>query len=887
MHSVFNPLTGEWAIGWPGRVSRHDVVYLSPPIDPLQGMPIGNGDIGVLAWCDDSRVIMVVNKSDLWDEAPFTTFHNWSAEEEDYNSAQRHACRIIVDFGAPVFDVFYLSDFHGRVSLADAQLQLRATGALGTVALTAFVSHDTGLLCCEVTSTLHDMPPVEVSIERYGSRTFGHWYSRINRDPEIGLAGTSAVVDADGMYLQHALTTGTFAVGCRVDVTAGKPAVYERLQSHRAVARVAGTEEVALRIIATVTEPMKSDALLLARQQLTATSDGEIERLRAAHVQAWQTFWLRSTMAFGDDYLDNLWHLTMYYANASQRGKYPGRFINGLWGWNRDVQNWTFYFHWNQQELYWPLNAAGHHDLVRPYLDYRFNTLPMAQEDAHAHFGAAGAWVSDVTDVRGYNSLAEIDNHTPVAQIALDFWRQYRYTGDAAFLRDRALPYLIEAATFFESLFELATDGRYHAKSGTGYEGWIRLRDAVTELACAEALFGAAIVAARACGEGAERIERWQEILDHLAPLPTLTPKGCFASADEEQEIAPTRAGYRFARGPFKGDRAQSDRVFSAGYGIAEKQWMASRIADDAPQPQPVDLDTLLMRLEANTSPYSALRDDMQYFEGIFPSVEIAAVYPTDLIDAGDRGTERYELAANTVKLYGPEVMGWDTLPIVMARLGLADELAGVLQRFPSRWQFYCNGFGHYGPRDVMRADGAVRFRTSQVRDAQLPEAEQQTHKFPLGQWAFRHMGMESMSVLACAMNEALLHSHGGIIRIAPAVTAHQNARFTLHATGGFVVSAEIENGRARWAHIESRHGGTCLLANPWDEATIFCGDQAIGNTGERTITIETTAGERLTMLPVGESLATWEVIVETPAQNMAPKTCGFGAASLGLPRGF
>ena len=34
--SAFNPKTFKWDISWPGRVSRYDLVYQSPPIDPLQ-----------------------------------------------------------------------------------------------------------------------------------------------------------------------------------------------------------------------------------------------------------------------------------------------------------------------------------------------------------------------------------------------------------------------------------------------------------------------------------------------------------------------------------------------------------------------------------------------------------------------------------------------------------------------------------------------------------------------------------------------------------------------------------------------------------------------------------------------------------------------------------
>jgi len=300
-----------------------------------------------------------------------------------------------------------------------------------------------------------------------------------------------------------------------------------------------------------------------------------------------------------------------------------------------------------------------------------------------------------------------------------------------------------------------------------------------------------------------------------------------------------------------------------------------------------LDTYTLLQRLEANTSPYSALQEDLQYLDGIFPSVELSPIFPAGLIGLADQGTESYDLAVNTAKLFAPEVMGWDPLPIAMARLGLAEEVTGMLRRFPSRWQFYCNGFGHYGPRDVMKADGALRFRTSQVMDASLPADQRLGHKFPLGMWPFRHMGMESMSVLACAMNETLLQSHDGVIRIGLAINAQQHARFTLHATGGFVVSAEIDQAQVLWAHIESRLGGVCLLTNPWDELRLYRNGAFSGILRERVVRVETHTGDRLMFLPVTAEIETWEVAPMHPQPNTAPRMCPVGVASLGLPRMF
>jgi len=57
---------------------------------------------------------------------------------------------------------------------------------------------------------------MEVTVERYGSRMFHHWYGSVNSDASLGLAGTDSCVDGQGAFIIHTLTSGTFALGCRV-----------------------------------------------------------------------------------------------------------------------------------------------------------------------------------------------------------------------------------------------------------------------------------------------------------------------------------------------------------------------------------------------------------------------------------------------------------------------------------------------------------------------------------------------------------------------------------------------------------------------------------------------------------------------------------------------
>jgi hypothetical protein len=273
----------------------------------------------------------------------------------------------------------------------------------------------------------------------------------------------------------------------------------------------------------------------------------------------------------------------------------------------------------------------------------------------------------------------------------------------------------------------------------------------------------------------------------------------------------------------------------------------------------------------------------MKCYDGIFPFVEYAPVFPSGIVGLAQRGRAAYNLAVTTAMLYAPDCMGWDPLPIVLARLGLRDELAEILRHWPARWQFYCNGFGHYGPRDIQKAEAALRFQTKRVRDATNPR----NPSFPFGMWPFRHMGMESMSVLACAMNESLLQSHDGVLRVAPAAPTTGRARFTLHAVGGFVVSAEIVAGRVQWVAVRSTRGGECVFENPWEICYIFRNGQAAGSDRERTVHLDTTPGELILVTDKSTALADWVVEPVDYPSNEGPKACPEGWAQLGLPRMF
>jgi hypothetical protein len=70
---------------------------------------------------------------------------------------------------------------------------------------------------------------------------------------------------------------------------------------------------------------------------------------------------------------------------------------------------------------------------------------------------------------------------------------------------------------------------------------------------------------------------------------------------------------------------------------------------------------------------------------------------------------------------------------------------------------------------------------------------------------------------LPAVINECLLQSVGGVIRLFPNWPAGRPAQFqTLRAVGGFLVSAATGIGGVEWVDVRSEAGETLRFLNPW-----------------------------------------------------------------------
>jgi alpha-L-fucosidase 2 len=832
-------------------LARHDLVYESPAEMPFHGLPLGDGATGALAWTPPDALRFELGRCDLWDDGPERPFNPWGKEDEEVASALRSAGHISIAPGLPVLDRLYLSDFEMRLDLHAATANLRSVTPLGKIEAEMFMPQDSSVLAIDYRDELSEPVPREIRVERWGTRTFGHWYQVLRREPELGLDGTEAGTSGDVAWVSQQTRTTRFAVAVAVE---GIPLTVNREHSRAGRFVSEPIKKASFRVyVAVVSSFQADDPVAEAVARVTNARNAGIDRLRSQHRAAWADFWSRSFVQIPDDYVENLWYLNHYTMGSGSRGDYPPSFINGIWPPTRDSHAWNHNYHWNQQEIAWPGATAGHPELANGWLSMQHERLPQAAESAKRRFNASGAWFFDVFDRRGFQCEGP-PLLTPGLQASLDVWRTWRHSGDEKQLREIGWPIMRETSRFYLDMLKPDEDGIWHMPASQPYEhaAHYEVRDCLADIAHVAAAFPKVADVADLMGD-AEFAAQLRDVADNLA----------------EPELIPIPDSY-----------LRDDGTLALGHAAGRK-------------PPSDNIVTVGRRLEDNVAVYFRCEIDGIGSDFLFPGVNESLVYPSGALGIADRDTELFEAMKTTALAHYEDggntsgaigVMGWSIAQITFARLGMREELAESLDRHVEWFQHFPNGMWSYHPgMDGSDVDlGGVCNVRDWADDSEEPE------RFPFPQQPHTHFGLEPGAVLQTTVNEMLIQSYEGIIRLAPAVPEEWNTSFTLWAEGGFRVSCIVRSGTVIQAEVLSTRGEECRLSPDWRSGPDGWEIRNAGSGGRTDARIEgdavvfaTEVGASYRVLQSGSE---WES-VEVPSGESNLHAKAMGKRRLGLPR--
>ena len=221
-----------------------------------------------------------------------------------------------------------------------------------------------------------------------------------------------------------------------------------------------------------------------------------------------------------------------HYEILSASGQLPpnlqGKWT-GTWGgdWSSD-----YTLNGNVQVAVASLLEGGQPECLLPLFDYLESLVPASRENARRMYGARGILIASRTTTHGFNN--HFDKTWPMTfwtagagWFAHFYWDYYLYTGDRDFLARRALPFMREAAAFYEDFLVEGADGKLHfnpsysPENNPGNSASQACIDATMDIAVAKDLLRNLIAATRIASEGATpEVPR----VESRTPRATLTP---------------------------------------------------------------------------------------------------------------------------------------------------------------------------------------------------------------------------------------------------------------------------------------------------------------------------------------------------------------------------
>ena len=186
------------------------------------------------------------------------------------------------------------------------------------------------------------------------------------------------------------------------------------------------------------------------------------ERLKKRHREAWDKLWqsdilIESTVEEQRAIHAALYHLYSFAREGTAYSLSPMG-LSGL-GYNGHV-------FWDTEIWMFPPLLILHPEIAKSLLEYRFQRLEVAKQNAfsHGYDGAMFPWESDDKgqEATPVWALTGPFQHHITGDVGFAFWKYYQVTKDKTWLRDRGYPVLKAVADFWTSRAEKGTDGKYH-----------------------------------------------------------------------------------------------------------------------------------------------------------------------------------------------------------------------------------------------------------------------------------------------------------------------------------------------------------------------------------------------------------------------------------------
>ena len=473
-----------------------------------EGAPCGNGVVGALVYGGTGEERILLNHTKLWRGGKVADIPDVSAALADVRQKLADKRPDLADgiFQKALADSGYYAESTVPLPLCDICIRKGSvqshTGYRRVVDMekaevrvswrendtlftrSTFVSRADGLCYTRITAEGAGRIDADISLQIHDPESMQH---PVIQHPMTEVRGDTIRYSAE-TYTVYDPAVGRFGAMMRVQTTGGTMVSLENAISVR------GAEEVLL--VTSVFVGMEEDSAFRESEELLKTLVSYDTAL-ARHTAIHRPQFLTSSFSIASDSAEDTAneHLLLnafdngMSAELAEKMYAYGRYLFlcavdpekgmpvhlvGLWNGSYSCFWAIHMFNVNFEMIYWHTLSGSMPDYLRAALEYLEGYMEDFRCNAKNIYGCRGIYMDSV-HMPESGKAACLANHiinwtAGAAWVSQHFYNYYRYTGDTEFLREHALPFMREAALFFEDFLTEGEDGRFWFAPSTSPE---------------------------------------------------------------------------------------------------------------------------------------------------------------------------------------------------------------------------------------------------------------------------------------------------------------------------------------------------------------------------------------------------------------------------------
>ncbi len=789
-------------------ISRADLQYDRPAPRSEEGMPLGNGRMGSLVWTSPTALKFQINRVDVqpMDRATTSFFER--------NSDYMGGCAFVdIELGGPGADPLPADGTRQHLSVYDGLMSLQAPGL--SARLLAWNARD--VMAVEIDDQRDSPQPLQVNLRmlRYLSQDFGAQLERMIaehtvtvRTREHTAASTLRIAGDRVLLIQE------FREGAHV----AKSAVALAMLGRTATPRIANDTEVRLAapaargralvlMASAATLDADTDVTAAALRELDAAAAQGFAALAADNASWWHAFWERGALDLHSadgaaEFAADNYHYFLYLMGATSRGAFPPKFNGMLWNTAGDFRTWGAQ-HWfaNLSCYYEALFEANRLDLLEPVFAMYSGMYDAAATAARQQWGSEGIFIPETT---WYDGLATLPDDIAAEMRDLYLlrkpWsqRSERFKQFASTKHPHSSRWnWIGGGRWVEGRWEITERGfgpfgpvthNLGTTAKVAYLYWRRYEYTLD----ADWLRDRAYPMLKGAAELYHRFPNLQKEADGKYHIHHVNSNESVMGANDTDEDLSAMRGV-FAAAIRASAILGQDAELRAQWEELLQNVAPLPTSDDPNATKPADYSGPRVFVRG-LKPVAA-------GNGFTPDGNSLPVWFFDLVNPG-ADPEMWKTANATFDRVYRNGIGPETQVGVLSKMAIAGAILGRVDA--ARFLVPNQMRGLTAERQSAYRRGAVLANRMALREgAQALDAER--------------LGRASDALQLALLQSGPAQPAGDpVIRIFMAWPADWDARFTLRARGGFVVTASHAAGRTEAVELRSEAGAPCRLQNPW-----------------------------------------------------------------------